>query len=128
MDFNIKLQKLLTESKELQNKRYSLQRRKKPILNSKSPTIEELEVYRNQLKDYNKQEKSLISQLDNKISIIDNEIEELIKKEAGLYSIPEMYRDNAYQYAYNKGHSNGWYEIFCELYTIVHDIFLNSKR
>lgn len=46
-------------------------------------------------------------------------IKELIWKETGLDQIPKKYRDNVYQFAYQKGHSSGMNEICNYLYDLV---------
>lgn len=52
---------------------------------------------------------------------VDQKIEDTIKRDAGLYEIPEQYRGKVWNKAWQDGHSGGWGEVFnclCELVDI----------
>ena len=50
------------------------------------------------------------------------EIATFIKGQAGLNTIPEQYREKVWNRAYAEGHSDGYYEVYLKLETLV-DIF-----
>jgi len=53
---------------------------------------------------------------------IDQKIEDTVKRDAGFYKIPELYRDKVWRKAWADGHSGGWSEVFGQLCELV-DIF-----
>lgn len=50
---------------------------------------------------------------------IDSIIIEYIKEEAGISIVPQQYRDKLYAKAYEDGHSNGFYEIYNCLHSLI---------
>ena len=46
-------------------------------------------------------------------------IEGFIKKESGLFDIPEQYQNKVYYRAYSDGHSAGYYEVYQKLCELV---------
>lgn len=70
----------------------------------------------NQLKlEYEKQQELYKS----RSNVVNNLIEEYIKEQAGLNSIPEQYRDKVYSKAYSDGHSEGFYSVYSQLCELV---------
>lgn len=59
------------------------------------------------------------TEYNNKIS---DAISKYIQDESGLNSIPEQYRSKVYAYAWDQGHSSGYYEVYNYLISLV-DIF-----
>lgn len=52
-------------------------------------------------------------------NFIDSKIQEFIKEEAGISIVPQQYRDKLYSKAYEDGHSNGFYEIYIQLTSLI---------
>lgn len=52
-------------------------------------------------------------------NFIDSKIQEFIKEEAGISIVPQQYRDKLYSKAYEDGHSNGFYEIYNCLHSLI---------
>ena len=97
---------------------------KEPLLINNKPTKEDIEDYTKKVEQYN---------IDLAEYKIENEIyesesrrlwdllEEKIKEDSGLNTIPEQYRDKVYSYAYQRGHSSGYGEVYgylCDLVNI----------
>lgn len=86
----------------------------KPILRTPHTSEQALEYshmlkqYEADLKIYNKNKAEAITQAD----IINNEIVGFIKEESGLYKIPKEYQNKVYAYAWENGHSDGYYNVF----------------
>jgi len=55
--------------------------------------------------------------------LIDAAIEAYIKEEAELNLVPEKSRDKVYALAYEQGHSDGYYEVYQKLSTLI-DLFI----
>lgn len=97
----------------------------KPFLKSTKPTeaeigtyTAELSMYNDDLEKYNENEKLYRKENSNRTAAI----EDFIKEESGLNTIPEQYRNKVYSYAYDDAHSNGYYEVYLKLEKLV-DIF-----
>jgi len=97
---------------------------KRPVLQSKH-TSEEAKNYVVLLEQYEKDDTEYKTQKDlwttNKRKVNDV-IEQFIKNQAGLDTVPEQYREKISAKAYADGHSNGYYEVFQHLCSLV-DIF-----
>lgn len=76
---------------------------------------EELAVYEANNEIY-KQEKEKAQEHNRKVDTL---IENLIREESGLNSIPEQYRDKVYRHAYQTGHSSGFSEIYNHLLDLI---------
>jgi hypothetical protein len=75
----------------------------------------ELETYETNLKEY-----EITRRACNIREIkINNIIIDYIKYASNIETIPEQYRDKVYSKAYEKGHSSGFYEIYCDLCGLV---------
>ena len=79
---------------------------------------EELAAYEAQVEAYKKDRTEEQSHNLKVYTLIEN----LIREESGLNSIPEQYRDKVYAHAYQSGHSSGFSEIYNHLCELV-DIF-----
>ena len=97
----------------------------KPRLKTTTPTDAEIETYSTDLAMYNKNienykenEKLCTLESSNRTTAI----EDFIKEEAGLNTIPEQYRSKVYSHAYDAGRSDGFDEVYQKLIDLV-DIF-----
>lgn len=101
------------------------QRPKEPRLPKKVGSAEarqfltETEIYEKLLVEYNI-EIAILKELAEDINDV---IVKYIRKEAGLDSVPEQYREKLWVKAWIDGHSNGYYEVYLKLLDLV-DIFL----
>ena len=100
------------------------ERPSKPLLN-KNHDSQQIKIYAAQMEEY---EKDMV-QYNEYLEIYKREcgeiallIEELIKDEAGLDSVPEKSRDKVYSKAWSDGHSSGFYSVYQELVELV-DLF-----
>ncbi len=96
-------------------------RPKKPILKHNANSTEVLE-YADLLKIWetdNENYKAAIEEYNKTKTQINQVLEDFIKDEACLNTIPEQYRENVYAKAWNDGHSNGYYEVYCQLVSLV---------
>lgn len=94
---------------------------KTPILHDKN-SISEVEQHLEALKQYDslhEQYKFLKTQRSKSRIEINSLIEQLIKEESGLNSIPEQYRDKVFSKAYDWSHSDGYYAIYNKLEELV---------
>ena len=76
---------------------------------------EDLEAYEKEISDYNEANK--LATEHNRM--VHDTIVEYIKDESGLAGVPEKYRDNVYSFAWDKGHSAGYYEVYTYLCDLV---------
>lgn len=96
----------------------------KPILPSKHTSddvvkyAETLAIYENQMVKYDGEKKTY----QKKVNEIDAILEEFIKDQAGLNTIPEQYRANVWSKAWSDGHSGGYGDVYNELSNLI-DIF-----
>ncbi len=84
---------------------------KKPRLNSTTPTAAESKEYQEKLTAYETdlaKYKKTKSEADKHNGDIINQIQEFIKEESGLNTIPEQYRSKVYSIAYDSKHSDGY--------------------
>ena len=97
----------------------------RPILHTNTPNKEELEEYNSKLDVYTKEsaeyEKSVNAYKEEFVRLY-GLLEDMIKEDSGLNTIPEQYRDKVYSYAYQQGHSSGYGEVYNYLLDLV-DIF-----
>jgi hypothetical protein len=100
------------------------ERPSKPTLN-KNHNSQQVKIYSSQMEEY---EKDMV-QYDECLKIYRKEcsdiafiIEQLIKDEACLESVPEKSRDKVYSKAWSDGHSSGFYQVYQELVELV-DLF-----
>jgi len=97
---------------------------KKPFLKNGANSVEVMQ-YASDLKQYEDVQESyriarkLYYEVDSEISKI---IEEFIKEESGLNTIPEKYRAKVYSRAWEEGHSSGYNKVYKHLVNLV-DIF-----
>lgn len=97
---------------------------KKPFLKNGANSVEVMQ-YASDLKQYEDVQESYkiakngYYEVDSEISKI---IEEFIKEESGLNTIPEQYRAKVYNRAWEEGHSYGYGEVYIHLINLV-DIF-----
>lgn len=85
-------------------------------------TSSDVAVYANELIKYETELKAYEENL-GKYQIeryrLNDLIEKFIREESGLNYIPVQYRDKVYSYAYSEGHSNGYYEVYNKLLSLV---------
>ena len=98
------------------------QKPKKPLLKSTSPSIEEInqytsnnEKYLRELSEYEK----VCEDYKKRDKIIDEVITEYIKRESSLNIVPKEYRDKVYSKAWEMGHSDGYYSVYCKLVDLI---------
>jgi hypothetical protein len=93
----------------------------KPILknnaNSKE-VLEYAELLKNWETDRNIYKLEVEAYYLNK-NFIDSKIKEFIMEEAGIKIVPQQYRDKLYRKAYEDGHSNGFYEVYNCLLSLI---------
>lgn len=99
-------------------------RPKEPRLKSVTPTEEELssflaekEEYQKLLREYETNNDFYKSESKRLYDILDD----IIREDSGLNDIPEQYRDKVYSYAWERGHSSGYSEVYnclCDLVEI----------
>jgi hypothetical protein len=76
----------------------------------------DLEIFEKQLQKYELD----IAEHNQKVDAVHRAIESYIKDQTGLNSVvPKQYQDKVYAYAYDKGHSDGYYEVYLVLYNLV---------
>ena len=95
---------------------------KEPSLKSLKPTQEDMtlflsekEKYKIDLEEY-KIKNTFYGDESMKLYSL---LEEKIKDDSGLNSIPEQYRDKVYSYAYEQGHGSGYGEVYNYLLDLV---------
>ena len=95
---------------------------KEPSLKSLKPTEEDMtlflsekEKYKIDLEEY-KIKNTFYGDESMKLYSL---LEEKIKDDSGLNSIPEQYRDKVYSYAYQQGHGSGYGEVYNYLLGLV---------
>lgn len=93
----------------------------KPIL-YRNPTSEDAKKYIVELEKYEnlklKRDEEIIK--CNEISdYVDSIVAEFIKKQSGLYQIPEKSQSKVWSLAYGKGHSSGYLEVYYNLQDLV---------
>lgn len=77
---------------------------------------EDLELYENEKKSYHEK----LNLHRNESYRLESLIEEFIKEESGLNTIPEYYREKVYSYAYEQSRSNGYSELFNTLRDLIY--------
>lgn len=93
----------------------------KPII-PKNPNAEQVFEYAKLLKQWEEEMEAYQIVLDgynehrNKIDAV---LVELIKEAAGIEVVPEQYRDKVYAKAWEYGHSDGFYEVYLKLNSLV---------
>jgi hypothetical protein len=98
---------------------------KKPIepkLYNNKPTLEQIELYSKNSKEYPllMEEYQILNRKNQYYNFeITSLIEEFIKSESGLKKIPKEYQDKVWSNAYNDGHSDGYYEVYLKLISLV---------
>lgn len=93
----------------------------KPILHKDANSKEVLE-YAEQLKNWELDSVIYKEQLEiykHNQNEIDSIIKEFIIDVAGISIVPQQYRDKLYAKAYEDGHSNGFYEIYNCLQSLI---------
>ena len=89
----------------------------KPYL-KQNPTASEARKYAIALEKYESEE-SIRKQVKEDYVAINSGLRDVleykVKDSAGLFEIPEQYRDKAYKFAYNAGHSCGMSEVYVVL-------------
>ena len=96
----------------------------KPILKDTN-NVEQLMSHVEALKQYDIEKAEYEVELTayNKVKYAINDvIEEFIKDESGLYTIPPQYQDKVWSKAWSDGHSDGYYYVYNHLIELV-DIF-----
>lgn len=95
---------------------------KEPSLKSLKPTEEDMDLFLAEKEKY----KTELEEYKIKNTFYGEEImrlyfllEEMIKDDSGLNDIPEQYRDKLYNYAWEKGHSSGYSEVYNCLCNLV---------
>lgn len=94
---------------------------KKPVLLSPH-TISDVREYAIKLEQWEKdhetyeKEKNHYQFEEHKINTL---IVDYIKEKAGLDTIPLQYRDKVYSKAYDDGHSDGYYEVYLKLCSLI---------
>ena len=100
------------------------ERQKSPHLPSKHTSedarkyADEMDAFEKLKKDYDK-EMLAWKERENSINSV---IVDYIKDMASLDTVPEQYREKVYAYAWDNGHSDGYYEVYLKLESLV-DIF-----
>ena len=108
---------------EKQNNKYP-HRRSKPTLPAKVDS-KVAKQYAIDLEIWEKEKEVYSTEITNwkkKQTEINSVITEYIKDHAGLEIVPEKYRNKLYDYAFQKGHSGGFYEVYQVLSDLI-DIF-----
>ena len=85
-------------------------------------TVEEAKTYATKLESYTTEMESWKNYRDVRnfySKCVDEKVVEAIKREANFDIVPEKYRDKAYAYAYERGHSGGYNEVFNVLLDLV---------
>ena len=80
--------------------------------------VSDLEVWEKNISEYDKK----VSEFRERSSLVNEVIEDFIKDEAGLNLIPETSRGKVWSKAWSDGHSNGYYEVYGVLCSLV-DLF-----
>lgn len=76
---------------------------------------DDLEKYENLMVTFRKEK----DKYQSKVNELNGELEKFIKEMAGLNSIPEQYRSKVWSLAWEKGHANGYTEVYHELLDLV---------
>ena len=93
----------------------------KPYLPIKH-TAAEVQIYLPLLIEYvaaKSLHETAIDHWNKKTNAINAILEEFIKEEAGLNNIPITYRERTWSKAWADGHSNGYYEVYSKLRSLV---------
>lgn len=96
-------------------------RPQKPILKNNANSNEVFE-YGERLKIFESNSiefKKEVEKYNTNRNEIDSIIKEFIIDEAGIKIVPQQYRDKLYNKAYEDGHSNGFYEIYNCLQSLI---------
>lgn len=80
--------------------------------------VSDLEAWEKGMVEYNKQK----SEYQERSSLVNEVIEDFIKDEAGLDTVPETSRGKVWSKAWSDGHSNGYSEVYGVLCSLV-DLF-----
>jgi len=95
---------------------------KEPLLINNKPTKEDIDAYTEKVKQYDID----LAEYKNKNEIYKTEskrlwglLEDMIKEDSGLNTIPEQYRNKVYSYAYQQGHGSGYGEVYNYLLDLV---------
>jgi hypothetical protein len=89
---------------------------------SNDPTPKELRAYADAVEGHQKYEKSrerAQKKQRNATPNTGNLLEQFIRHESGLVNIPKQYQDKTYRFAWDKGHSSGYSEVFYYLQELV---------
>ena len=93
----------------------------KPFFNGKTATeaiefAEKMKVYETEKSKYDSLKKEYYD-IQNKV---DSVIVEFIKDYSGLYTnVPQQYQEKVYTKAYQHGHSDGFYEVYLKLDSLI---------
>lgn len=93
----------------------------KPLL-SVIHTSDDVGIYQKNLQHYEKAYEEYKKEKESWVTnqrVINKIIEQYIKDQSGIDSIPEQYRDKLYSKAYEDGHSNGYYEVYLKLISLI---------
>jgi hypothetical protein len=95
----------------------------KPKSPDKMSTSKEIREYANELEEwekYDKERNKAIKKSERAGSNVPELLEDFIKIESGLTTkVPEKYRDKVYSYAWERGHSCGYSEVYIHLCDLV---------
>jgi hypothetical protein len=99
----------------------------KPMANSfyknrNSPTSKEIKAYAKAVEEnekYGKKRYAAIKKQRSGVPRTGEILEGFIKEKSGLNGIPKQYRDGVYRFAWDKGHSSGYSEVYYYLQELV---------
>lgn len=90
--------------------------------NSNSPKSKEIRAYADVIEEhekYNRRRELATKKQREGVPRTEDILEGFIREKSGLNGIPKQYRDKVYRFAWDKGHSSGYSEVYYYLQELV---------